>query len=299
MIKMIAIVLTILSALNAGADVVVTYKSNADMANIITLKMDGVENIKGDKSHSTVTTGVGGGMMAMMGNNVAKEKVNIVRLDKNLFWELDPKENTYTENTLETLKRQLSQSEGESGDAGDTDDYTWAVEFASRPNSKDINGFQCDGYLGKAVGLKKDSPGDTVFITYEQWMTRNVPGGAEVKAYQARYADAVGVNQMWAQENMSSMLKGYGSQFEVLADSMSRRDGFPIKIVILIESSAILQKEPAGDDMEKMMKNMLKSQDSDKGGRMKAFTLTTEVISIEQRSLDDGKFEIPEGYNKK
>ena len=298
MIRYFLLIVWLCAAIESRADVVVRYKSNADMANVISLKMEGAESIKGEKSHSAVTINVGGGMMAMMGSSIPRETVNIVRLDKGLFWELDPKSKTFKESTVEFLKQQLSQGGDTRGEGGESD-YEWTVEVTPSGEDQNINGFVCKGYLGKAVGIRKSNPDDTIFITCEQWLGQDIPASAEVKKYQARYANVVGVDQMWAQENLSSMLKGFGSEFGILADSMKKYEGFPVKNVILIESLGAGRGDSAGNTMEEMMGKGLKGKKSVASGHTKVFSITTEVLGIEQTAIDDSLFEIPKGYTRK
>ncbi|OGC92411.1 MAG: hypothetical protein A2W25_17040 [candidate division Zixibacteria bacterium RBG_16_53_22] len=298
MLRRLLLIAALCAAIDSKADVVVRFRSNADMANVISLMMDGIESVKGDRSHSAVTISVDGGMMAMMGSSVPRETINIARLDKGLFWELDPQGKTFKESTVVSHRQQLSQGGDTYGEGGESD-YDWTLQVTPSGEEQIVNGLACKSYLGKAVGIKKSNPDDSIFITCEQWLGQNIPASAEVKAFQARYADIVGVDQIWAQENLSSMLKGFGTEFGILADSLKRYEGFQVKNVILIESSGAGLGESAGNTVGAMMGKNLEEGDSRQGGRIKVFSLTTEIISIEQGAIDDAIFEIPEGYSKK
>jgi hypothetical protein len=287
------------------ADVVVKTKSNTEMAGIMSMQTDGVNNIKDDKSYNSMTTQMTGGMVAMLGKGKPKDIVNITRLDKGLYWELDTEKKNYKETTMEELKKQFADARSK-GKKGEEPEYVWTVEVKAIDGSQTISGFTCNGVLGKATGVSKKNVADSMFISYEQWAAKDVPGAAEVKEYQQNYAKAVGIDEMWAKENMGSMLKQYGSEFAELAIKVSESGGYPIRTIIIVEGAA----KPQGEESEKthggamgMMSKMLgkkaDKQENDKGGRMKTFSFANEVISIEQKSIGDSQFEIPEGYKKK
>ena len=295
----------------ALADVEVRFKSNAEMGNIITMQMECLDNVKGDKNYSSVTTTIEGGMMAMLGKGKPMESVNITRLDRGLFWEVIPEKREYKEMTTEELKAKIAEGESENQeetDAGiDEEEYTWSVEIQVLPGTQNIGGFECKGIRGTATGVKKTDPADTVFVTNEQWLSDEVPGRSEMEAYHKRYTEVVGVDQMWARENMASMLKGYGAQFEQLSKEIGEQKGYPIKTAIFIESSLVENKEGSDGEnqgMSEMMKKMFKGKDDEnqaksKSGRSKVFSLTNEVLSITETAIDDSRFEIPAGYKKK
>jgi hypothetical protein len=287
------------------ADVVVKTNSNADMAGMMSMQTDAVTDIKSDKSYNSMTTEMTGGMAAMLGKGKSKEMVNITRLDKGVYWELDTQKKSYKETTMEQLKKQLTAARGE-GKKGDEPEYTWTVDVKSVDGTQTINGFKCNGVIGTAIGVSKKNAADSVFITYEQWAAKEVPGAAEVEAYRQNYAKAVGIDEMWGKGNMGDMLKQYGSEFAELAIKVSQSGGYPIRTIISVESAA----KPDGDEegkspaaamemMNKMLGKKAEKPEGTKVGRMKAFSMTNEVISIEQKNVADSQFEIPADFKKK
>jgi hypothetical protein len=305
-------ILSVIFAQTSLADVEVKYKSSAEMATIISMKMEGTENIKGDKSHSVISTKVDGGMMGMLGHGGPREDIRITRLDKGIIWELDPEKKTYKESSLESLKADLDQAEETpEEETAEDDEYVWSVEITDLEGTQKIAGYECRGVLGRAIGVRKDGRPDTAFITYEQWLSEAIPGMAEVEAYNEKYSRLVGVDDMWSQENMASMLRGYGTQFEELSADMSTRKGYPLKTVVTIESVAPASEEQEADEeaddasgMAEMMKKMFKGNQGDENaaeaaGRIKVFSMTNEVISVAEKAADDGQFEVPSDYTKK
>jgi hypothetical protein len=302
---LISLAMTLLISVVSRADVVVKTKSSADMAGMMTTNSDGTNTIKGDKSYNSTTTEVTGGMAAMFSKGKPKEAVNITRLDKGLFWNLEPEKKIYTETTMEQLKKQMAEARGE-GDKEKESEYAWTVDVKSVDGSQTINGFKCNGVIGKATGVSKKNAADTIFITYEQWAAKEVPGSSEVQSFQKDYAKAMGIDEMWGKENTGAMLKQYGAEFGELAVKVSESGGYPIRTIISVEGGAKPEGEGSNQSpsgalgmMNKMLGKKADKPEGDKGGRMKSFSMTNEVLSIEQKSVDDSQFEIPAGYKKK
>ena len=303
---MVALMLVfLLAGAVSHADVVVKSKSIAEMGGMMSTQTDGVDNIKGDKSYSSMTTQMTGGMAAMFSKGKPKEMVNITRLDKGLFWDMDPEKKSYKETTLEEMKKQFADIKGET-DKEKEPEYTWTVDVKNLNGPQTINGFSCSGVLGKATGISKKNAADTLFITYEQWAAKDVPGASEVEAYHKNYAKAMGIDQMWAKENMGSVLKQYGAEFAELAIKVSEAGGYPIRTIISVEGGAKPEgaesdQSPSGamSMMSKMLGKKADKQEGDKGGRAKAFSMTHEIQSIEVKGVEDSQFDIPAGYKKK
>jgi len=79
---------------------------------------------------------------------------------------------------------------------------------------------------------------------------------------------------------------------------MVEAGGYPIKTVIKVEST---EGAAEGGQIPPEMKAMMGITDEAIGedGMMTVFSLASEVQSIEKKSIDDSKFEIPEGFEKK
>jgi len=287
------------------ADVIVKSKSIVDMGGMMSSQSDGVDNIKGDKSYNSMTTRMTGGMAAMFNKGKPKEMVTITRLDKGLFWNLDPERKSYKETTLEEMKKQFADVKG-GNEKEKEPEYTWTVDVKALDGPQTINGFKCNGVLGKATGINKKNTADTLFINYEQWAAKDVPGASDMETYQKNYAKAMGIDQMWAKENMGSVLKQYGAEFAELAIKVNEAGGYPIRTIISVEGGvkpegAESDETPSGamSMMSKMLGKKADKQEGDKGGRSKVFSMTHEIQSVEVKGVDDSQFEIPAGYKKK
>ncbi len=287
------------------ADVVIKIRTSTDMAGVMTTQTDGSQEIKGDKSCLDASTKVTGGMAAMFSKGKPMQMVNITRLDKGIFWQLDPDKKTYMESTLDNLKQQLNETKGE-GQKPEEPEYTWTVNVETIDQPQTINGFDCSGVIGKAVGVGRKNSADSMFITYEQWSAKDVPGADEVEAYQKKYSDAIGMDPMWAKENMGSILKDFGAEFVELAGKVNKSGQYPIKTIVTIEGTSKSEGEGSDEnpaDAMSMMNKMLGKKpdqaEGEEGGYKPFLSLTNEVESIEVKDVDDSRFEIPDGYKKK
>ena len=297
------------------ADVEIKRKTTADMSGLMTMESNASDVIKGDKSASDMTSQMTGGMMANLGGGKPRETINITRIDKGINYEIDPEKKVYTETPLASLKEQFAKSKKEPADTAKSD-YIWTSDVKTTGENQKINGFDCKNILGKATGVKRDNPSDSIFITFDEWMANNVPGQSEIEQFQKDYAKALGMDEMWSQKNLGQMMKDYGPQMQALALKMQESGGYPIKSVISVEGAAtagVGKEAHSGNqttippDVMKKMGGLLgkkkteepKSDEVSQGGREKTLMITMEVLSVEQKPVDDAQFEVPAGYNKK
>jgi hypothetical protein len=271
--------------------------------------------IKADKSCHDMSTAFTSGMMKKLTGGKASGESQIVRLDRQLVWNLDPQKKTYTEMTFAAMKEMMKQAMAQMGDSGlksdDENLYTWTIEMQPAGNNETVNGFDCKYAAGKAVGVNKRTPADTVIIDYQNWFGQNVAGEKELRQYEENYAAALGLDKMEIQQGMQQFLNSYGEQFKKLADNFKDVGGYPIKTIIEVTKIGAAKKvSETGEQEEKESQSgimgklggklgkMMAQKDDKGGGPAKPFSMTTEVLKIETSTIDDGKFEIPAGYKK-
>jgi hypothetical protein len=297
-----------------SADVIIKHKANSDMAGIMSMEMTGTDSYKSDRHYEETTSKMTGGMVSFMGKGKPTETVIVTRLDKNLYWNIDNEKKVYTETPFDKKKKDIDEMQKDSKDKSNEDEYTWTVDVKVIDQRQTINGFDCKGVVATATGVKKKNPADTLIMVMENWMAQNVPGTDEVTTFQKNYAKALGVDEMWTKEEMSSAMKQYGSMFSELATKMQDVGGYPIRTIMTVEAPGgpASGKEGGSNDnsmsgmMGKMGKMFGKKQsdqpekkEETAGGRSKMFSFTNEVLSIEQKPASDSQFEIPAGYKKK
>lgn len=264
----------------ASADVTVKYKSEAKITNKAVLKIESNYIIKENKSYCELKSNFsmpGGG-----GTPFDISSKSITRLDKGVRWSLLG--SAYSEETITSMHDSM----------GLADEYNWTFNLSPIADQKKIRKFECYGQIGKAVGVSKVDPADTVFLTFEQWATEDTLGATELFAYEDSFAQQSGTHKMWSQEHVSTYLeKGYGTQFGLLSDLLAQRRGLPVQSYFQIEQTVLYNNS---DGAPKRRGTGIRPEN---GGYWKIFSMTNELVSIENKNIDDKKFEIPANYKKK
>ncbi|OQX92878.1 MAG: hypothetical protein B6D58_00630 [candidate division Zixibacteria bacterium 4484_95] len=303
------VVAVICLAVFAQADVIIKQKTSIESSAIMNIEINGVEYIKGDKNYSSSSTNMVGGMMAMMGKKTTSEFIQITRLDKDVIWDLDPQNKTYSESSLASLQQMMAGTgqTPESENEDETSEYNWTLDVKTSDKDVEINGFKCTGIIGKATGINKNNPEDKMRLTYEYWYAKDVPGLDELEDYHNKFSKATGFDITMPRQHVQKIFNKYGSQFDKMTEKMQGVEGYPIKTVILVESTKGVEggEGDYGEEMPPGMKEMLsglsnkKQSQKSESDMIKVFSLSNEILSIEKKNVDDSKFEIPEGYKKK
>jgi len=296
----LAITIVLCLAVSIQAGVVIKQKSKVEAGGMVNMDISSTEFIQSDKSYNGGTVTMSGGMMAMMGGMKPTEFGQVTRLDKKVMWQLDYEHKTYTEMSMAAFKHTMGQGGmGQMPGGGDNpEEFDWTVDVTDSDDETDINGFKCKNIIAKATGVNKEDPENKMQLTYEYWYTSDVDGYDELKDHYQNFSDVTGVDLTQSQQSAGQIFSKYGSQFDEMTKKMSETEGFPIKTVIKVESVG-------GDDkggmagMPPEMMAMMGKKDKGEGEMMTVFSLTTETISIEKQDIDDSKFEIPEGFEKK
>jgi hypothetical protein len=305
----------------ARADVTVQRK--IALSGLMGMSTEGQDNqyIKGDKSYHDISSKFTSGIMKTMTGGKSNSQQQIIRVDKQLIWQLNQEKKTYTEMDFATFKQSIEQAPsmvaGSEEKPNDSSDIVWSIEVKPSDKNETINGFNCNYISGKATGISKKDPGDTVIIDMQYWLCKNVAGERELLEFQDNYARAMGLDELQMQQGMQTMFKNYGDQFKKMADEMGKIKGYPIKTAVDITSSKVKsgysEKDSSGsEDQQQSISDIMGKLGGKLGDNMigkddkkeksdnpnKTFSMTSEVISISIGAIDAGKFEIPVGFKK-
>jgi hypothetical protein len=309
-------------AIIAQADVTVQMKTTFSGLMGMSTEGQDVQYIKGDRSFHDVSSKFTSGIMKTMTGGKNNGTQQIVRIDKQLIWNIDANNKSYTEMNFDAFKQSLEQAssamEGMQGKPEGPKDYTWTVDVKTSDKSETISGFDCKLVTGKATGVSKKDPADTAVILMQYWLGANVTGQQEIQAFQQNYAKSLGLDEMELQQGMKAMFNNYGDQFKELAAEMAKTKGYPVKTAIEVTSSKTKSgssesEASSGEDQQQSISGIMgklggkfgkkatgkddkKEKDSNPNT---VFSLTTELISISTGAIDNAKFEIPAGYKLK
>jgi len=300
------------------ADITLKRETTIDnLMGIGSTKSIETQYIKGDRSCDETETAFTSGLMKMTTGGKAMHRSNIVRLDKQLIWDIEPDEKKYSELTFAKFKQMMELSLGQSSDSqlGEETDYNWKVEVKTGRGSEKVNGFDCRLVEGIAIGVNKKTPTDTITIRVKNWNGQGIAGIDEFNRFQKNYMDAIGLDETAMQKGLQIFAGSFRSQFNELMNKLKSEDGFPVRSTILIERSGteggnesdsaedsedLEQKTPAQilGKLGKLAGKSKKEKEADSGKTI-LMSVTTDLKSIDSKPIDDSKFEVPAGFAKK
>ena len=310
-----------------SADVVIKQKTSAAMAMGVI------------KSSGTITTAISGDKQRSDSEMKTKlviasstvKTTDIMRLDKELVWNLDNKKKTYTEMTFAEMRAMLDSLQAEMQKAGEEsgkedEDYEVSPpEFKIEKTGKTatVAGYSCEEYLMTVVTRAKNKKtGDTGSFTLHDrlWMTKDWAGQAEYEAFALKMAEKMGFGR--GMESAQSYLAMMGIDADDLSKEMGKVGGFPMKqeMTMYTFGAAAAQKETdkeqskdtaeesksPTDNLAKLGGLFGKKKDKEKEDKAKEgsagpgamFSMTVEVESVSVGGVDAGQFEIPAGFKK-
>jgi hypothetical protein len=272
------------------ADVIATYKLSVGYGGTVAFDENCTYHISGDKNYETHETTVNLEIPGYFWIDFKIGSANIVRLDQDVRWTLNDYRGAYSASDL------ISPHMPDEKIFQEMANYNWSYKIAPIEKQKKMIKMLCNGQTGTALGASKSDPADTIFITYERWSPVDTLIGSEITDYQLIYSKKVGVHKLWALEVFASYLeKRYSIQLQELSNQLDQLKGFPIKSVVTVERS--INTELKSDSTSHKTKKSDKEKPQ-KNGRWLTITVTNEVTKLEQKPIDDSKFEIPTNYKK-
>ncbi|MCP4583380.1 MAG: hypothetical protein GY839_17365 [candidate division Zixibacteria bacterium] len=294
------------------ADVIVKQKSLASMMGspVTTYLIEYIENDKSCEYGKMIWDGPLGGLM---GGEDGIDIFKIFRFDKNVVWEFEAPMKEYTETGLSELykimglDRRYEQS-GHGNTSGESDEYDWHFEMTCSEDEVDINGFKCKNITGKASGISKENPDNKTRMIYECWYADEIPGKDELNSYHKIMAEATGTRLIHNQKNSGDFYGMFGDKFDEMFKMLEETGGYPIKTMMMMENSQDRLGMGGSDDdpdnqnipaaMKEMLDKLLENDQKSADELKTMYSLTFEILSIEETPIDDNWFEIPEGFTK-
>lgn len=266
------------------------------------------------------------------------ESATVTRVDKGVYWVLDPKNKTYNERPIEAFKKDEAGKERQEQEKPKV--RVTKSEFSVKKTgaSETINGFSCEEYLVtwllemedlETKAKSRSTMTNNLWTTPETATIRKVQ--AEERAFQKAYAQKLGLQispeeaKQLGIETFAAM-SGASQQeiekgFAKVREEMAKIKGYPIRTVVNwsveSEKAAGAQKEGStsgesssetpksvGGFLSGLSKGIAQKVMGDKGsapGQKEggSFSSTYEVKAISADSVPADVFEIPSGYSKK
>ena len=241
-----ALILALLLASSAGADVVIKEKSVSE-------GLGGFGNgttsrtviVAGDKSRSEDEATYTGRFKTLAGGGKPHTTVSITRIDKEVIWNLDPEKKEYTELTFAQMREMMQKgvAEGEKaakdGRAKDAE-MTFTVDVKRTGAKETVNGFPAEQVIITCVGKPKNSEKGAenagLQMVMDEWLTKSAPGAEERTEFYKRFAEKLGLDMEMAGINAMAR-QMYGNGMKELAAKMKGLGGVAVRSTFTIEGS--------------------------------------------------------------
>lgn len=185
------------------------------------------------------------GMMRALARG-AGQSVEIVRLDEDKIYVLDPAKKTYTESTFaeqrEQMQRAMEQAEqaqaAQQTSGVDESQCEWSDARADVKRGGErasIAGFDAERVTVTAVQSCKDRQTGQVCefgLTLDQWLAPGFEASDEALAYQRAYAEKLGMAAASSRdfaERAKTMFGRYETMWKQIAEHMGEIEGYPVK----------------------------------------------------------------------
>lgn len=248
---------------------------------------DGTETtyIEGDKIR-TESRIKHGGMMAGMMKQAVLPQVTIIRLDKDLMWNVNDDDSTFMEISL----KEVAAGEEPQAVSFKIKD----VKVTETGEHKKIAGHECKGLRMEMVfethteDQKMEQAADILF-----WMA---PETGELKGMKKAWQ-----GMMETVDESGDMFKG---AMEEISAKVKEKEGVPLGMEIVMEMS--MPTEAEEDEMKEAMQAMrqfMKAKGPDEASAEDELApnqlkVIREVISISEQKMEAGLFEVPAGYTE-
>ena len=294
------------------------------------------KSYQGEKMWDTTSSKFTGAVLSRISGG--SESATITRVDRGIYWILDPKNKTYTERPIEAFKKDETGKERQEQEKPKV--RVTKSEFSVKKTgaSEIINGFPCEEYLVtwllemeniETKAKSRSTMNNNLWATPETATIRKVQ--AEEMAFHKAYAQKLGLQispeeaKQLGIETFAAM-SGASKQeiekgFTKVREEMAKIKGYPIRTVVNwsveSEKAATAPKEGStsgesssetsksvGGFLSGLSKGITQKVMGDKGsapGQREggSFSSTYEVKAIHADSVPAEVFEIPPGYSKK
>jgi hypothetical protein len=260
----------------ARADVQVTQKSTSEGLGGFG---DGTTTsslvVAGDRSRSDEEFTYTGRFKTLVGKKPRKS-AHITRLDRELMWNLEPDKQRYTELTFAEMREQMAKAEAQmeqqsaaGAEAKPQDEnMTFTLDVKKTGARQDIAGFSCEQAIitctGKPKEPKKGEENTEVRLVFDQWLSKQVPGAAEMNAFGRKFAEKLGLDS--SMSSMSGMARAmYGNAMKEMAKKLKDVEGYPLKSTFTIEGQGPPAQQQPAEAGEKANAEQAKSEDAGSG----------------------------------
>ncbi|MDD4050503.1 MAG: hypothetical protein PHR28_01210 [candidate division Zixibacteria bacterium] len=272
-----------------------------------------------------------------LGGGKAQDKIEITRVDKELFWNIEPKDKKYTEQTFAEaraeMEKALADAQKEKNDnlakhPEDTVQYKMDVKVENTGKTQQIAGYTAHETIVTVTtyGQDKESGEKGTFtVVFDFWVSKDAPGMEAFTAFNKAFAQKFGLYGQ-GQQSVDNALTSYGIDPKEMYEKMGDLEGMPLMTVVTTMASGSATASAGGTETAAKQETAKESKDEESPSATKAnkglfgkkkdkdkekaeagapgekqylFKFTSTVTEISASPIAAGEFEIPAGYTKK
>jgi hypothetical protein len=203
-----------------------------------------ITHIAGDKSRSESQLEMNSKLMGMAAGS--GNTGSIIRLDKELTWNLLPDKKQYSELTFAQARQQVAEAMKSMEQSGGSalpvsqEGCEWGdseIEVEKPGDKEKIAGISTRKHVIRMRQSCTDpKSGKTCDMTWvmETWLAKKVPAEKEVRRFQQRYIEAMDLGDaaQHAQGPGQAMLSMFGDNWEEVVDELEAIKGYPLRTVM-------------------------------------------------------------------
>ena len=247
-----------------STSMVLPFQLNADLETEYRIEIEASGMMSMMASAGTVTTAISGNKSRSESDMKSKSKMfgklmqgnngaSITRLDKELFWQLNPDKKQYTEMTFEQLRAQMEQVSQQmeqlqqSGSGGalpvSEEQCQWSdadldvVKTGEKQRFANVKASQYIITVKETCTVPEN--GQTCEITWrmENWMAKRMPGADEIRAFTSAMAEKTGMSEFAGGGGGASMglMSMFRDGWDEVNDETANLKGYPVKTVMQME----------------------------------------------------------------
>ncbi len=281
----------------AFCDVTVTRQMTTSMFGMPANELTMIEQYQGTKSRNVIQYEA-----PETGEYGQPSEIYITLPENGTISIVDEGLRTYEEFPLSVFAEMIAMTMDEESD----NPFLWTPGIQKQEDVV-INDLKCTGAIITVTGSNSNDTTEKIIITYEQWITDNIPAIAEIKVYQDKFREVTDLDPDQQQWVIDKMITPYCPDINVLMESSGKLQGFPVKMSVTVEVISDPSKtEGDGDQVSTLvreaaaMARYLMNQTGEETGSspLMIFSYTSELLGISTEAIDKSLFEIPEGYEK-
>ncbi len=200
--------------------------------------------IAGDKSRSDEQNTYTGRFQTLAGGGKPQSSVQIIRLDREVFWSLDPQKKQYTELAFADMRQMMETGVGQaqqSNPRGKDVEYEYTVDVKRTGKKDRINGFNAEEWIITLTATPKNASGGApaggFSMTMDEWLASDVAGSGEIQAFYRRMGEKLGMDPAVQRFAVGAMAM-YRDAVKQIAEKMKEMKGYPVRSTLTMGMGA-------------------------------------------------------------